>query len=94
VGWRASAGSGLGARASFFGVAAVYSIMARRVLLVLVGVVGLVFPRFVLRVHARANLVGFRNVEKVEPKRWLVWVVRLAALAALVVGVQRGGEEG
>lgn len=53
----------------------------------IVGVLAVVAPRLVLSLHAKVNLLGFRNAEDVEPSSWLVRVTQVAGLGAVLFAV-------
>ncbi|MFB6111363.1 MAG: hypothetical protein ABEJ35_02380 [Halobacteriaceae archaeon] len=53
-----------------------------------VGLVSFLRPRWFLGLHARIQLLGFRNTDDVEPSRALVVCTRLGGLLALVVGLR------
>lgn len=56
----------------------------RRVLLGTVGVLSVLYPRRVLQVNARLNLIGYENAAEVRPTDRLVRVTRW--LGAAMVG--------
>lgn len=58
-----------------------------------VGLLATLAPRWMLRIHARVNLLGYRNVDAVEPTRPLVVLTRLGGLVALAVAWLVLGEE-
>ncbi|MFW5938459.1 MAG: hypothetical protein ACOCSN_05900 [Halanaeroarchaeum sp.] len=59
----------------------------RRYALIAIGLLGTVSPKSLLRLNARLNLVGYENVDQVEPKGWLLRVTRVLAVVALAIGL-------
>jgi hypothetical protein len=53
----------------------------------LFGLAALLAPRTVLRLHAKVNLLGFRNTKEVEPSGWLVGLTRLGGLLSIAIAV-------
>lgn len=48
-----------------------------------IGLLALVAPRFVLSLHSKVNLFGFRNTEELEPTEWLVSLTRIGGVIAI-----------
>lgn len=59
----------------------------RRIILIAIGVLGLVFPKRLLELNARLNLIGDENTNQVEPKGWLIRAIRVMALIPLAIGL-------
>lgn len=53
----------------------------------IVGVLATVAPRLVLSLHAKVNLLGFRNTEAIEPSPWLVRITRVFGILAILFAV-------
>ncbi|APE95738.1 hypothetical protein [Halodesulfurarchaeum formicicum] len=62
--------------------------MKMKLLTVLLGVVGSVFPRRVIEVSKTMALgPSYRNTEDLEPRQWFVTAVRIQSLLVLLAGV-------
>ncbi|MGM0371386.1 MAG: hypothetical protein ACQEQJ_02640 [Halobacteriota archaeon] len=62
--------------------------MKMKLLAVLLGVVGSLFPKRVIEVSKTLALgPSYRNTEALEPRRWFVVAVRIQSLLVLLAGV-------
>lgn len=53
----------------------------------IVGFLAVVSPRLVLSLHAKVNLLGFRNTEDVEPSSWLVRITQVIGVGAVLLAI-------
>lgn len=54
-----------------------------------IGLCAILVPRYLLALHRRISLIGYRNRDTVEPSRLLVLVTRLAGLVVIIATIRQ-----